>query len=388
MSKFHITGDISTGSIEVLDASDPGNIRLALKADPATPWVGWFHYRVSGVQGVPLRMVFTNALRSGDERLAGREDYDDEWTRTGAVASYDLETWFRVPYQKQGDGSVVIEHTPEFGTCTYAKWAPYTPEQELRYFAGLQTRADYSVETLGLSPQGRAIDMLTFGEPGEGKRNCWIIARQHPSETMSGYLLEGFLDRLSDPEDAVARALLSKSVIRIVPNMNPDGVALGHSRGNGLGVNLNREWVTPSAENSPEVLCVRDRMEAEGVDFCLDCHGDEELRCVFLGGPLEIPSRSAELTAKFKDFERAWSAVTPEYEMGHPYPGGSPAEADLSMAWNWIGERFNCLSVLLEQPFKDTSWFQDEEQGWSPPRAYRLGDALVAALQTTVDKLR
>ena len=58
------------------------------------------------------------------------------------------------------------------------------------------------------------------------------------------------------------------------------------------------------------------------------------------------------------------------------------------MAWTWIAERFNCLSVLLEQPFKDTSWTQDPVSGWSPERAIRLGASLLPALMGVVPKLR
>jgi hypothetical protein len=112
------------------------------------------------------------------------------------------------------------------------------------------------------------------------------------------------------------------------------------------------------------------------------------LRCVFLGGPLEIPSRSQRLAGLFRRFEDAWAAASPDYELGHPYPGGAPTEADLRMAWNWIAERFSCLSVLLEQPFKDTSWWQDPVQGWSPERAIRLGESLPPAILGVLSDLR
>jgi len=162
----------------------------------------------------------------------------------------------------------------------------------------------------------------------------------------------------------------------------------GLARANWLGVNLNREWVSPSAERSPEVLCVRDMMERIGVDFCVDCHADSELRCNFLGGPLEIPSRSPRLKRLFHTFEDLWAAASPDYERGHPYPGGAPEHADMTMAWNWIAERFDCLSILLEQPFKDTSWWQDEQQGWSPERATRFGESLPVALHGILPHLR
>ncbi|MBU6290015.1 MAG: RusA family crossover junction endodeoxyribonuclease, partial [Chloroflexi bacterium] len=43
----------------------------------------------------------------------------------------------------------------------------------------------------------------------------------------------------------LARQLLDRAVIHVVPNMNPDGTRLGHTRGNGAGANLNREWADP-----------------------------------------------------------------------------------------------------------------------------------------------
>ncbi len=231
---------------------------------------------------------------------------------------------------------------------------------------------------------------MTLGAPGPGKKICWVIARQHPAETMGGPFIEGFLRRLTDEHDPVAVALLERAVFHVAPNMNPDGTERGLSRANAAGANLNREWVAPSMERSPEVKLVRDRMEETGVDFCIDCHGDAQLRCNFLGGPLEIPSRTARLQTLFHDFETAWAGASPDYERGHPYPGGPPATADLSMAWNWIAERFDCLSVLLEQPFKDTSWRgqNSDARGWSPQRSVRFGASLPTALLGVLEKLR
>ena len=58
----------------------------------------------------------------------------------------------------------------------------------------------------------------------------------------------------------------------------------GNLRTNAAGANLNREWLAPSAERSPEVLYVRAAMQAGGVDAFLDVHGDEGLPYVFTDG--------------------------------------------------------------------------------------------------------
>ena len=88
-----------------------------------------------------------------------------------------------------------------------------------------------------------------------------------------------------DPSDPVARSLLKRCRFHIVPNCNPDGSRRGHLRTNAVGTNLNREWETPTAEKSPEVLAIRNTMDETGVDFAIDVHGDEAIPAVFLCAP-------------------------------------------------------------------------------------------------------
>src|SRR3546814_6038240 len=96
--------------------------------------------------------------------------------------------------------------------------------------------------------------------------------------------------------------------------MNPDGSRRGHLRTNYAGVNLNREWDNPTAERSPEVLCVRGAMDESGVDWAMDVHGDEAIPAVFLAGFEGIPSLKAEQAEKYKAFETALAANTPRSE--------------------------------------------------------------------------
>jgi hypothetical protein len=382
-----VTGKIPNGSIEVVSAADAGDIRLRLRQDVNDSYMGYYHFKTSGVRGADCRFRILNAGDSLSMRLPGRENVENGWMNTGPTVSYDRRYWFRVPGAFDGR-AFSFRHRPEHDICYYALWAPYPLERELAFIARAQISPRVRASVIGRTLDGADLDMLMIGTDGPGKLKCWMIARQHPSEMQSGYFVEAFVDRILDEADAVARRLLERAVFYIVPNMNPDGARRAHTRMNAAGINLNREWTAPSLERSPEVFHVRNLMEATGVDFCIDCHADKELRCNFLGGPLEIPSRSKRLRHLFRAFERSWAAASPEYEMGHPYPGGPPETADLSMAWNWIGERFQCLSVLLEQPFKDTTWQQDPVQGWSPERATRFGATLPTALYGVIDKLR
>jgi murein tripeptide amidase MpaA len=391
--RFHGTGGISVtaaipeGSIEVEAADDPGNIRLRLRKDDDRTVMFYYHFRATGLRGRECTFRITNAHESVAMRLAGRTDDEHCWNNPGAMASYDLEHWFRVPGTYQ-DGVYRFSHTPEFDVCYYASWPPYGLARSNRLLARAQSSPRVRLACLGRTADGHDLDLMTLGRPDPSKRTCWIIARQHPSESMSSFFVEGFIERMLDRSDPIVSALLDKAVIHIVPNMNPDGTERAYTRNNAAGRNLNRAWRDPDPSVESEVYLVRAEMERTGVDFCIDCHGDRELRCNFLGGPLEIPSKSPRLDALFENLKNVWASITPEYERGHPYPGGSPAEADLSMAWNWIAERFDCLSVLLEQPFKDTRWRTDRQAGWSPNRAIAFGKTLADVLFRIVDTLR
>ena len=129
--------------------------------------------------------------------------------------------------------------------------------------------------------------MLTFGS---GPKPLWVIARQHPGESMCGWFMDGLVDRLCDPYDPVARALMAQGDPAGRAEHEPrTACSAAHLRTNAKGANLNREWREPSLENSPEVFHTIRRMEATGVAMCLDVHGDEALPYNFIAGYEGIP---------------------------------------------------------------------------------------------------
>ncbi|MBB3182253.1 carboxypeptidase family protein [Variovorax sp. Sphag1AA] len=380
---IHIDASIPSGRITVLSADNPADIRLEIPTDANSFYRGWYYFRSSGVRGQKCTYRLMNAGGFPD-----RPGFENPWMDTGPLASYDGIRWFRVP--ATFDGKVYsFEHQAESDICYYAPFAPYPAERDQKLIASLQGSPLVRVRTLGHSAQGRPIDLLTVGVESSEKKACWVIARQHPSETQGGFFIEGMLERLLDSNDPVARTLLEKATFHIVPNMNPDGSANGFFRTNTLGVDLNREWGAPSLDRSPEVCVVRGAMEQIGVDFCIDCHADPGLSCNFVWPSQNVPTWHAGRASQFDHFERAWAAASPEYGYGEPYPGGVPENADLSMAWNWVGNRFpDSLSVLLEQPYKDTRRAPVPETGWSPQRAARFGATFLNGLHGVVDHLR
>ncbi len=362
---MHISSQFDSGAIEILSAADPANIRLNIRSDSAAEFRQWFHFRVSEVAGQLLTLYLLNA---------GDCTYSDGWHGYQAVASYDRQHWFRVPTEYDGQ-VLTIRHTPTCDSVYYAYFQPYSWERHLDLIA--QAAPDMRVTQLGSSLQGRDIDKLSWGS---GAQQVWIVARQHPGESMTEWLIEGLVERLLDAADPVARKLAQLATFHIVPNMNPDGAILGNLRSNAAGANLNREWMTPSLGKSPEVLHVRQAMHASGVDLFLDIHGDETIPYVFADGCEMIPGYAASLVAQQEVFLSRLLQASPDFQREQGYAPDRFTDEMLTLASKYVGHTFGCVSLTLEMPFKDNSNLPDPEHGWSACRSKHLGAALLEAV--------
>lgn len=374
-----ISSAFDGGNIVVKDASDPDHVRLEIAKDHQSDFYQWFNFRVTGEKGQKLRLVIENA---------GGAAYPKGWENYRAVVSSDLETWQRVATRY--DGKTLTIDAELTGSLIYiAYFAPYTSEQHQRLVASVQRDPRARVSALGQTLDGRDLDLLTIGDPGPGKRALWITARQHPGETMAEWWMEGFLDRLLDPICADARHLLEQAVFYVVPNMNPDGSARGHLRTNAAGVNLNREWQAPSPEQSPEVYLVLNRMIETGCDLALDVHGDEALPYNFIAGTEGIPGWNDRLAKLLDRFKTAYvKSSKGAFQTQYGYPTNAPSKANMTICSNALAERFDCLAMTLEMPFKDDANHPDATFGWSPDRAKQLGADVLAPLLAVLPTLR
>lgn len=372
-----INSNFDGGNIRCLKADKASDIQLEIKVDHQSEFYQWFYFRLTGAQGENCCMKILNAANASYPR--GWQDYQ-------AVASYDREYWFRVATSYQ-NGVLQIEHQPETNAIYYAYFAPYSMERCADFVAYAAMDEKVRVNVLGQTLDGQDLDQLIIGQPAQTKKKIWVQARQHPGETMASWWMEGFVQRLLDDDDAIARALLSKAVFYIVPNMNPDGSRRGHLRTNAAGINLNREWLEPSMQKSPEVFLVRQQMHQLGVDFCLDVHGDEGLPYNFIAGGHGTPSWNEKLAKLYDDFAAAMMQANPDFQTTHGYPPDEAGKANLAICSDYITETFKCLGVTLEMPFKDTADTPQPIQGWSPERAQKLGASSLDAFYQLVDKL-
>jgi len=368
-----ISSDFDGGNIKAV-AVDGDRVDLEIVPDQMSDFYQWFYFRVSGAAGRDLTLRIVNG---------GGAAYPGGWPDYQARVSHDDETW-RQTETTYADGVLTIRAKAEGDSLWVAYFAPYSSDRHAATIARIAAEPGVTHKVLGQTLDGRPIDVISLGE---GAKQVWLYARQHPGETMAEWWMEGALEKLVDPDDATAVLLREKATFHLVPNMNPDGGARGHLRTNAVGVNLNREWHAPTADKSPEVLAVLAAMDETGVDFAMDVHGDEAIPAAFMAGFEGIPSwneRQGGLYVKFRD---TLAERTSDFQTKLGYVVSRPGQANLSMSTPQLAERFGAVSMTLEMPFKDNFGAPDPEQGWSPVRSKRLGRDCLDNLAAMIDEI-
>ena len=374
-----ISADFDSGNIQVLDASDRSAINLAIRPDTHSPHFQWFHFRVDGlVVGEPHHFSLTNASESA---------FNSAWTGYNAVASYDRKTWFRVPSRFDGK-ALNFTLSPDEPQAWFAYFEPYSRERHDWLVGEALNKAGMQLLATGKSIEGRDLPLLRKGDGAPGKRKIWIIAQQHPGEHMAEWFMEGVIERLQQHDDPVMARLLANADLYLVPNMNPDGAFHGNLRTNAKGKDLNRAWQDSTQDLSPEVFFVRQQMEVHGVDMFLDVHGDEEIPYVFTAACEGNPGYTAQQAELEAQFRQRLEAITVDFQSKHGYPRSAPGQANMNLACNSVGERYKCLSLTLEMPFKDNDNAPNAQTGWSGKRSAQLGKDVLTTLADMVAVLR
>jgi murein tripeptide amidase MpaA len=370
-----ISAHFDAGAIEVVHAERPQAIELKLRKDSHADIAQWFYFRLQGARGERCMLRIANA---------GEAIFPDGWPQYQVVASYDRQNWFRVATGY--DGKVLtISHTPQFDSVYYAYFEPYSWERHLAMLGRAQMADHVQLEDLGDTVDGRDMNVVVVGDPAARKK-VWIIARQHPGETMAEWFVEGLLDVLLDRDAPLTSELLEHAVFYIVPNMNPDGAVRGNLRTNAAGANLNREWMAPSLETSPEVFQVRKRMHETGCDLFLDIHGDESIPYVFVAGSEMLEGFSEQQAAEQQAFIDCFRRSSEDFQTEVGYQSDKYRADMLKLASKYVGHTFKCVSLTLEMPFKDNARSPQRKLGWNGARSAQLGRDILPAILDNVRK--
>ena len=374
MPKISVNIQFDAGSIIVKKLDHANDLHFEIRKDTNSEFAQWFYFQLNGIKHQELKIHLDNLATTA---------YPEGWVDYNVCASYDNLNWFRVE-SSFAENSISWSITPEANSIYFAYFEPYPYQRHQELIALANTATNTQHQVLGQTREGRNIDLLIIGDIA-AKHKIWITARQHPGESMAEWFMEGLIHRLIDAQDAISNTLLQDYVFYLVPNMNPDGAIHGNLRTNSSGTNLNREWLTPSLENSPEVYYVREQMLLTGMTMFFDIHGDEALPYVFTSGCADNKSFSAKQEQLETKFEQLFQLINPDYQTEHGYPKNHFSVESATVATKWVGNQFDCLAFTLEMPFKDNANLPDFNTGWNGYRSYLLGQSLLTVINALKD---
>ncbi len=175
----------------------------------------------------------------------------------------------------------------------------FTHDQLWSVLGPLTDSADFTVEEVGLSVQGRSIMTVTFGG---GPVTVLLWSQMHGDESTATMALMDIIHFLGDAiSDPLRNHLREHLTIVMIPMLNPDG-AQRFQRRNAIGVDINRDarrLATPEARILKEV---RDRIEA---DYGFNLHDQNPHTQAGRDGP----RAAIALLAPAADIERSWGSV-------------------------------------------------------------------------------
>lgn len=226
----------------------------------------WFYFFIENIEKKPVKIRIKDILQSS---------YPSAWQGYQVcIADINRNHWERV--DTQIDGQDLIFTLPTKNKQYYVSYfIPYSLSKHClinKQFENLNTLLNqFTINTR----QQREVPIFQMGRMNAAKqKNIWIIGRQHPGETIVGWFMEK-LARIFTLRPNFLDRLFQQYQFFIVPNVNPDGVALGTHRTNGHGIDPNRDWFEPTILNCPEIKGIRDVMQKFPPYIFLDIHGDE-----------------------------------------------------------------------------------------------------------------
>lgn len=341
------------GVILTIEPEDPPPIN-------PSPWFG-FHVRAKNANEEGT-VVVTLRYSTSRHRYAPRTSVDGrEWTPLPERQWLAHEDGRATMELKPGAAGLFVSAQENLGLDFYGEWRRSMAER----FDGLQWRS------IGESRGGRPI-YAAETVPG-AHRYLLFIGRQHPPEVPGALMFTAFAERLlkdrsgacDDPSSAKCAFYSGHSLV-FVPNLNPDGVALGHWRHNLDGTDLNRDWGTFAQPETQAVQRLVDSLEQGGsaIAVMLDFHST--WRNVFYVPTLMDATRPPAFATRWLRLARASGSA-------YAFERAPRSSQDTAIAKNYFYRRFGVPTITVETG-------DDTPRDEIAPTARVLADALVTVM--------
>jgi len=212
----------------------------------------WYAFKASSLVNKELSVVIKYS--GGDHRYSPK-------------ISKDRKHWQAIRHSvHKGKLKFKVQLTPK--PVFVAGQEIITNEDYLTWMDSLSSKKYSNYSVLGQSTQDRQIGQIEFTHP-DNKEWVVVLGRMHPPELTGALALFPFVENL-----IADQAFRERFNVLVIPNLNPDGVAMGNWRHNANGIDLNRDW---KQFKQVESRLVRDKLNAithagDKIVFALDFH--------------------------------------------------------------------------------------------------------------------
>jgi hypothetical protein len=287
------------------------NYQLVIQNDTNTSgYSQWYYFRISNSRkGVTAKFNLINLTKKYSlykkgmrilvysEKKAEKEKIG--WHRGGENIHYYGNSLYKfVKDSKRNLYSLSFTYEFEYDNDTiyFANTVPYTHTDLMRELNEIQKNENkydfFYRKPLCPTLAGNNLDYMTITSndkngDDDGKEGVVLMARVHPGETVSSWMMKGVINFLTG-ESNEAHYLRKHFVFKIIPMMNPDGVICGNYRTSLAGCDLNRRWVLPNEVLHPEVFYAKQMIlkfaSQRKIALITDFHGHSGSHNIFMYG--------------------------------------------------------------------------------------------------------
>ena len=337
---YEITADYDGARANACQVFNPRGVILTIEPeDPPpinpSPWFG-FHVRPKDADETGT-LVVTLRYATSRHRYPPKTSSDGvEWTPLPQEHWLAHEDGRATLELKPGPDGLFVSAQENLGLDYYRSWRNEMAER----FEGLQWRS------IGESAGGRPIHAAQT-DP-EAERYMLFIGRQHPPEVPGALMFAAFSERLledranaCDDEESASCSFYSRHSLVFIPNLNPDGVALGHWRHNLKGTDLNRDWGSFRQPETGAVKRLLDQLEGSGKQITLMLDFHSTWRNVFY---VPVPKDRTQPPA----FASRWLRLARASGSAYSFERAPRPSEETAIAKNSFYRRFGVPAITVE----------------------------------------
>ena len=327
----------------------------------------WFRFTMSGVAGRTLTLHL-NHSQNPVPFLRSLDPGPGAWRRMTATEAPNTST-------------ITLAFGADTQKVELAFFEPLGYSEIVSAVSALTAASPYAATvTLGKSFQNRDLHLVTVNNPqyaDAGKKRVWVHARVHGGEVTATHAMLGILSQVLEDSET-GRRLRQYVTFHIVPQVNVDGIYLGHTRWDAQGIDEESEWCNIRV---PEVAAIKVQVDAlmatsNPISVALNLHSTVGAFSDSFFWKHVSPSVPASFEALEQSYEDAVNAATPLFNNLAPQTSQLSACSFIeSYFWNNWGQ--SVMAMTEEGHF----YHRITDGAWIVGADYReIGRAMARAL--------